>query len=60
MPLFFKTLMLCIENPKSSSSYKWSHIISPIWHSLKPRNAIERTGIYFLPSDPDAIIKRLD
>ena len=64
------------NRPKSSGSYKWSKIISPIWEEVKKRKRLktieEETdeddpepstsgeGLKILPSDPNALIDRFD
>ena len=63
------------NKPKSSGSYKWKNIISPIWEGIKEQeykefeepddpqpgtsDAIPGSGL-FLPSDPNALINRFD
>ena len=51
--------------PRSSDSYKWTTILSPIWfnrenykkkYEIKP----EGKGVVVIPSDPNALIERLD
>ena len=61
-----------INQPKSNRSYKWINLISPIWKGIKKqRKAEEETeketeeetegeGLTILPSDPNALIDRLD
>ena len=63
------------NKPKSSGSYKWSKIISPIWKDIKKRKHLKTieeeeednpqpstsgTGLKILPSDPNALIDRFD
>ena len=43
--------------PRSSRSYKWLNIISPIWAS---RKGYEGKGVVVIPSDPNALLERLD
>ena len=48
-------------HPRSSGSDKWKNILSPIWHNrekyeIKP----EGMGVVIIPSDPNALIERLD
>ena len=43
--------------PRSSRSYKWLNIISPIWAS---RKGYEGEGVVVIPSDPNALLERLD
>ena len=47
-------------NPKSSGSYKWKHILSRIWHGEKPKKEHEGKGVVVIPSDPNALLERLD
>ena len=47
-------------NPKSSGSYKWANILSPIWFSKKPKTEYEGYGVVVIPSDPNALLERLD
>ena len=44
-------------NPRSSISEKWVNILSPIWHN---REKYEGTGVVVIPSDPNALLERLD
>ena len=64
------------NKPKSSGSYKWTNIISPIWEEVKKRKRLKTieeededddpqpstsgTGLKILPSDPNALIDRFD
>ena len=63
------------NKPKSSRSYKWNKIISPIWEEIKkrkrlkpieeepeddPKPSTSGTGLKILPSDPNALIERFD
>ena len=43
--------------PKSSKSEKWAMLLSPIWERRKLH---ERKGVVVIPSDPNALIERLD
>ena len=43
--------------PKSSKSEKWVSLPSPIWHG---RFEYEGKGVAFIPSDPNALLERLD
>ena len=54
-------------NPKSSRSYKWIDILSPIWFKKKggiffpkKKNGQEGSGVVVIPSDPNALLERLD
>ena len=44
-------------NPKSSKGNKWKNILGPIWHN---REKYDRKGIVIMPSDPNALLERLD
>ena len=50
--------------PRSSSSYKWEKILSPIWKEMKEeKEAAKKTdgkGVVVIPSDPNALLERLD
>ena len=43
--------------PKSSKSYKWDKYLGYIW---KHRKAYEGEGVVIMPSDPNALLERLD
>ena len=45
------------KHPKSSKSYKWKRILSPIWENKKE---YEGEGVVVIPSDPNALLERLD
>ena len=45
------------RKPKSNKSYKWNKILSDIWHNKKK---YEGKGIIIMPSDPNALLERLD
>ena len=42
--------------PKGSRSNKWNNLLSPIWH----RGEFAGKGIVIMPSDPNALLERLD
>ena len=44
-------------NPRSSISEKWINILSPIWYN---REKYEGKGVVVIPSDPKALLERLD
>ena len=64
------------NKPRSSGSYKWLNIVSPIWEEVKkskrlktieeeeeddePQPSTSGTGLKILPSDPNALIDRFD
>ena len=43
--------------PRSSDSYKWKKILSPIWHG---EEEYEGKGVVVIPSDPNTLLERLD
>ena len=55
-------------NPKSSRSFKWVNILSPIWFERKgytyrppkEKEGYEGEGVVVIPSDPNALLERLD
>ena len=46
--------------PKASGSHKWKFLLSPIWFGLKPKKGQEGSGVVVIPSDPNALLERLD
>ena len=46
--------------PKASGSHKWTFLLSPIWFGLKPKKGQEGSGVVVIPSDPNALLERLD
>ena len=46
--------------PKASGSYKWVFLLRPIWFGRKPKKGYEGEGVVVIPSDPNALLKRLD
>ena len=46
--------------PKASGSHKWTFLLSPIWFGLKPKKGQEGSGVVIIPSDPNALLERLD
>ena len=46
--------------PKASGSFKWTFLLSPIWFGLKPKKGQEGSGVVIIPSDPNALLERLD
>ena len=61
--LMVKTNALRVDNntenkrPRSSKSYKWNTILNPIWYN---RKKYEGKGVIVIPSDPNALLERLD
>ena len=43
--------------PKGSKRDKWNKLLGPIWEN---REAYEGKGIVIMPSDPNALLERLD
>ena len=53
--------------PKGSASTKWRKLLSPIWHTRKStiffpkkKEGYEGKGVVVIPSDPNALLERLD
>ena len=46
--------------PKASGSYKWVYLLRPIWFGLEPKKGYEGEGVVVIPSDPNALLERLD
>ena len=40
--------------------YKWKYILSPIWEKIKKKKEYEGKGVVVIPSDPNALLERLD
>ena len=55
-------------NPKGSKSNKWKNLLSPIWYRKKSaiykfpkkKEGYEGEGVVVIPSDPNALLERLD
>ena len=45
------------KRPKSRNSYKWNSILKDIWNN---RGEYKGKGVVFIPSDPIALLERLD
>ena len=43
--------------PKSNKSRKWNHLLEQIWDE---RDRCEGNGVVIIPSDPNALLERLD
>ena len=43
--------------PKSSGGAKWTKLLRPIWYN---RRGYEGEGVVVIPSDPNALLERLD
>ena len=46
--------------PKASGSFKWVYLLRPIWFDVKPKKGYEGSGVVVIPSDPNALLERLD
>ena len=46
--------------PKASGSYKWLFLLRPIWFNWEPEEGYEGKGVVVIPSDPNALLERLD
>ena len=55
-------------NPRGNRSYKWVNLLSPIWFRKKrgvyrfpkKKEGYEGSGVVVIPSDPNALLERLD
>ncbi len=45
------------ETPKANKSWKWNHLLKQIWNE---RGKYEGRGVVIIPSDPNALLERLD
>ena len=45
------------KRPKSCKNYKWNNILKDIWDN---RKGYEGSGVVVIPSDPNALVERLD
>ena len=51
------------SHAKSSGGYKWNNILTYIWHTgefPKKKKGYEGEGVVAIPSDPNALLERLD
>ena len=46
--------------PKASGSFKWVYLLRPIWFGKEPKIEYEGKGVVVIPSDPNALLERLD
>ena len=46
--------------PKASGSFKWVYLLRPIWFGREPKKRFEGEGVVVIPSDPNALLERLD
>ena len=45
------------RTPKENESWKWNNLLKRIWSE---RNKFEGRGVVIIPSDPNALLERLD
>ena len=51
------------NNRRAKGNYrgdKWENILSPIWREIKKKEGYEGEGVVVIPSDPNALLERLD
>ena len=48
------------RGPRSSGGNKWKNILSSIWFNEEPKKGYEGSGVVVIPSDPNALLERLD
>ena len=48
------------RGPRSSVGNKWKNILSSIWFNKEPKKGYEGSGVVVIPSDPNALLERLD
>ena len=48
------------KGPRSSRGNKWTSILSTIWFGEKSKEGYEGKGVVVIPSDPNALLERLD
>ena len=51
------------NNRRAKGNYrgdKWKNIVSPIWEEIKIKKGYKGEGIVVIPSDPNALLERLD
>ena len=46
--------------PKASKGLKWIFLLRPIWFGMEPKKGYEGEGVVVIPSDPNALLERLD
>ena len=46
--------------PRSNRGPKWVNILNTIWFNKKPKKGYEGSGVVVIPSDPNALLERLD
>ena len=48
------------KGPRSNRGDKWVNILSTIWFNKEPKKGYEGSGVVVIPSDPNALLERLD
>ena len=48
------------KGPRSNRGVKWKNILSTIWFNEEPKKGYEGSGVVVIPSDPNALLERLD
>ena len=48
------------KHPRSSGGDKWNNILTTIWYGKEPKEGYEGKGVVVIPSDPNALLERLD
>ena len=48
------------KGPRSNKGGKWTNILSSIWFNKEPKRGYEGSGVVVIPSDPNALLERLD
>ena len=48
------------KGPRSNRGDKWKKILRTIWFNEKPKKGYEGSGVVVIPSDPNALLERLD
>ena len=48
------------KGPRSNRGPKWTNILSSIWFNKEPKKGYEGSGVVVIPSDPNALLERLD
>ena len=48
------------KGPRSNKGPKWVNILSTIWFNKEPKRGYEGSGVVVIPSDPNALLERLD
>ena len=48
------------KGPRSNRGDKWKNILRTIWFNEEPKRGYEGSGVVVIPSDPNALLERLD